>query len=205
MNNLLTEYKKMSDEYIYILTNPYMPGIIKIGKTTTSVEQRVRELSQDTGVPAPFETHYAAKVSDCSYVEKKLHGIFGDRRINPNREFFDVSPERVVEAIDLAGGEDITQAEQHEEEAVEVRKTRKSSFKFNSVDIPPNTEICWARDNNKKAKVINDTDIEYDGKITSLSAAAKEILGSKWGVCGTLYWMYEGETLDERRIRLENE
>jgi hypothetical protein len=42
-----------------------------------------------------------------------------------------------------------------------------------------------------------------DGKVTSLSASAQKILGYDYGVAGTDYWMYEGETLDERRTRLE--
>ena len=44
-----------------------------------------------------------------------------------------------------------------------------------------------------------------DEKLTSLSSAATELLGYKHGVQGPAYWMYEGETLDERRKRLELE
>lgn len=35
-------------EIIYILTNEAMPGYVKIGKTSTSLEQRIRELSSST-------------------------------------------------------------------------------------------------------------------------------------------------------------
>ena len=37
----------------------------------------------------------------------------------------------------------------------------------------------------------------------SSSEAAAQVLGSKWWPQGPGYWTYDGETLDERRIRLE--
>ena len=40
--------------YVYILSNSGMPGLLKIGRTTRSVGDRVAELNSATGVPAPF-------------------------------------------------------------------------------------------------------------------------------------------------------
>ena len=92
---------------IYILINEAMPGYTKIGKTTTSVEQRMRELDT-TGLPLTFECFYAAKVANVDLVERKLHDAFRDRRVRPRREFFRVDPERVRSALEIAGGEDAT-------------------------------------------------------------------------------------------------
>jgi len=39
----------------------------------------------------------------------------------------------------------------------------------------------------------------------SPSQAAAIVLGYTYWPAGTYYWMYENETLDERRYRLENE
>lgn len=40
---------------VYVLSNPAMPGLVKIGKTTRgSVDARLSEL-YSTGVPVPFE------------------------------------------------------------------------------------------------------------------------------------------------------
>jgi hypothetical protein len=47
--------------------------------------------------------------------------------------------------------------------------------------------------------------IEFNGEVTSLSASAQKLLGYPYQVQGTIYWIYEGETLDERRRRLESE
>ena len=38
----------------YVLVNESMPGLVKIGKTTQSVEKRMKELSSPTGIASPF-------------------------------------------------------------------------------------------------------------------------------------------------------
>ena len=54
----------------------------------------MREL-YSTGVPVPFECYYACQVENASAVEKDLHLAFGDLRVNPNREFFKLTPDKV--------------------------------------------------------------------------------------------------------------
>ena len=53
---------------VYVLTNPAMPGLVKIGKTTQNdVTTRISQL-YTTGVPLPFDCEYAVKVADMSSV-----------------------------------------------------------------------------------------------------------------------------------------
>jgi T5orf172 domain len=48
---------------VYVLINPAMPNIVKIGLTTREgIEQRMKELFT-TGVPVPFECSYPVPVS----------------------------------------------------------------------------------------------------------------------------------------------
>lgn len=199
------------NEIIYILINEAMPGYVKIGKTTTSLEQRIRELSGSTSVPLPFTCFYACTVKDSSFVEHQLHDAFDNNRVNPRREFFQISPERVVAALKLAQIEDITPKKdfvdtQEDQKALnEARAEIRSKFNFKMAEIPVGSEIVFSRDENIKAKVIDNKSIEINGEITSLSTSAQKLLGYDYGVQGTAYWMYEGETLDERRKRLESE
>ena len=65
---------------IYILTNPFMPDIFKIGRTERNVEDRIKPLDT-TSMPAPFRCVYAAEVNDVVIVEKRIHKIFSDKRI----------------------------------------------------------------------------------------------------------------------------
>lgn len=199
------------NEIIYILINDAMPGYVKIGKTSTSLEQRIKELSSSTSVPLPFTCFYACTVKDASFVEHQLHDAFDNNRINPKREFFKISPERVVSALKLAEIENITPKidiveNQEDQNALnQARAEMRSRFNFNMVDIPIGAEIYFSRDENIKAKVVDNRHILLNGETTSLSTSAQKILGYDYGVQGTAYWMYDNETLDERRKRLENE
>jgi PAS domain-containing protein len=197
-------------EIIYILTNEAMPGYVKIGKTSTNMEQRIRELSSSTSVPLPFTCFYACTVKDANFAEHQLHDAFDNNRINPKREFFQIAPERVVSALKLAEIENITPQKEffdnkEDQQALHKARAMRSIFRFSMVNIPNGAELVFSRDENKKAKVVDDRAIEFNGKITSLSASAREILGYKYGVAGTDYWMYEGETLDERRRKSEEQ
>lgn len=197
------------NEIIYILINEAMPGYVKIGKTN-DLERRIRELDT-TSVPLPFECFYACIVKDSSFVERQLLDAFMDHRVRSNREFFEVAPARVVAALKLAEIENVTPQKdfvetQEDQKALDEARTRRDRFNFKMVNIPLNSEIYFYNDDAKRAKVIDlyaKQSIEFEGEKTSLSASAQKILGVNYGVAGTDYWAYEGETLDERRRRIE--
>lgn len=200
------------NEIIYILTNEAMSGYVKIGRTSTSLEQRVRGLNSSTSIPLPFTVFYACIVKDAQFVERQLHDAFDDNRVNPRREFFRVAPERVVAALKLAEIENITPKRDYvefpdDEKALNEARKIRSRFNFEMVGIPVGAELYFSRDENKKAKVIDThsmNSIEFNGETTSLSRSAQKILGYDYGVAGTDYWSYEGETLDERRRKFES-
>ena len=87
--------------YIYILINPSMEGLIKIGKTTRCVKDRASELSKSTGVPTHFIVAYETNVKNCTRAEEFVHTLLAKKgyRINPNREFFNAPVTEAVNAI----------------------------------------------------------------------------------------------------------
>lgn len=195
-------------EIIYILTNEAMPGYVKIGMTNTDLEQRIRDLSGSTSVPLPFTCFYACTVNNATFVEHQLHDAFDGSRVNPRREFFQIAPERVVAALKLAEIENITPKKdfvesKEDQQALNQARTIREKFNFKMVDIPAGAELVFSRDENLKAKVVDNKFIEFNGEVTRLSRSAQKILGVDYGVAGTDYWMYDGETLDERRRRFE--
>ena len=79
-------------EYLYVLSNPTMQGIVKIGRTN-DVHQRMANLSAATGVPVPFVLELAIEIDDAAKLERALHRLLDGSRVNPRREFFQVDPE----------------------------------------------------------------------------------------------------------------
>jgi len=74
--------------YVYILSNPiFIANIYKIGHTTQTVEERVKEIYK-TGVPVIFKIELAKYVKFPEDVEKDMHRDFYYYRINKKREFF---------------------------------------------------------------------------------------------------------------------
>ena len=87
--------------HIYILVNPSMEGLVKIGETTREPEERAKELSQATGVATPFFVAYSIVVGDCHSAEEYVHAVLecnGFKR-SPNREFFQIPLRTAIEVL----------------------------------------------------------------------------------------------------------
>lgn len=189
---------------VYILTNESMPGIIKIGWTDNSVEQRMKELDK-TGTPLPFTCYFAKRVDDPRFVESKLHEAFDEFRIRENREFFRMSPDQAKAALEIASGEDVTpQGDVVETESDRValdRERKRTRFNFAQIGIEPGEILEFKKDPSITAKVVENDQIEFRGSITSLSPAALIIvheMGYKWTkIAVPQFWMYKGKTLYE--------
>ena len=199
--------------YVYILINEAMPGLIKIGRTTTSVKQRISELNSPAGIPLPFTCYYAARVEDSVRVEKKLHDAFGDHRIRERREFFRLSPHRAQAALELAALEDVTPREEIIDEFPEdaelglMRETRRRILPtFSQYQIPIGSTLQLTKDYAITAVVDGERSVLFNGESMALSAAALTALrsiGYNWkSAHGAAYWEFEGETIWDRGERL---
>lgn len=91
--------------YVYCFTNPSMPGLVKIGFTEATVEQRLEDANApNTWIPTPFVAEFAKYVKDANHKEQVLHRIFHEARVNPRREFFRVDPDRLRLHFELMDG-----------------------------------------------------------------------------------------------------
>ena len=185
-----------------------MPDYIKIGRTN-DIERRVKDLDW-TNTPLPFECYYAARVKNVNFVEQQLFQVFADQRVRSNREFFRVNPERVIAAIKMVQVEEVTPKKTLPDlpgvkEEFEKIKEHRKRFNFIAAKVPIGAELSFIRDQSIKAKVVDNGTIELGGEIMSLSAAAKKLLNKPWPAQGPIYWIYEDETLDERRRRIEED
>lgn len=84
--------------YVYVLTHSRHPGLVKIGQTTRTPQQRAREMS--TGSPDPFHVAYAVRVNAPKVLERALHADFarfkvGEAGSRGGQEWFRVTPAEV--------------------------------------------------------------------------------------------------------------
>ena len=76
---------------VYLLTNPAMPTLFKVGFTTMRAEYRAREISRGTGVPAPFQVSYeSVPVANAYQIEQKILSDFSGARPDSRREFLEI-------------------------------------------------------------------------------------------------------------------
>lgn len=83
--------------FIYFLTNPAMPNLVKIGHTTATIDERIRQLNS-TGVPSSFELAACFHVTEPARIERELHEQLSVHRFSENREFFVGSFPELLEA-----------------------------------------------------------------------------------------------------------
>ena len=89
--------------FVYIITNDiFRDNCVKIGKTSKTPEERCLELyTGKSGVPIPFNVYAAIESEYYNEIERALHEYFADKRINQNREWFNLSPEDVLRTFNL--------------------------------------------------------------------------------------------------------
>lgn len=90
--------------WVYVITNPAMPGLVKIGHSTKDPLIRARDLG-GSGVPHPFQLQFDAVVLDPEIIERSAHRALGDRR--DGKEWFKCTIDEAVAAILDAAGESL--------------------------------------------------------------------------------------------------
>ena len=91
------------DGCVYILSNPSMPGLLKIGMTEHDAFERAKELSSATAVPEPYLVEAYITCSNPATNEAAVHRSLSNIR-KPNREFFAVSLEDAVGVLEAVVG-----------------------------------------------------------------------------------------------------
>jgi len=85
--------------FVYIMTNPAMPGLIKVGMSSRVPEFRAKDEDLNaTGVPGKYKVRYYAFFGDMYLAEKKAH-----QKLQPyhySKEFFKVDVSTAINAIE---------------------------------------------------------------------------------------------------------
>jgi len=86
--------------WLYVLSTKHQPTILKIGMTTRSVFERVKEINAATGVLHPYSARAVFRVPNAAIAERDIFRILSDFRIRPDREFFQLEFRAAVASIE---------------------------------------------------------------------------------------------------------
>ena len=119
--------------YVYCMSNPLYDGILKVGITERTPEERAKEL-YSTGVPLPFKVEFAKKVANPREKEILLHKLLEQytERISSRREFFRVGVEEVRTFFGLMDGEWWSNMVEESEDEEDENKDEESNTKKRS-------------------------------------------------------------------------
>jgi T5orf172 domain-containing protein len=85
--------------YIYILSNPRMKGLLKIGFSARPVQERIAELNSATGVPEPFELEAYFLSMDPEAQEQQIHSALAEHRVK-GKEFFELQISKALQVAE---------------------------------------------------------------------------------------------------------
>lgn len=192
---------------VYALSNPAMPGLLKIGRTDKDAGVRMSQLYSNPGVPLPFECVVAVETESPNVmVEKALHRAFHPQRVNPRREFFEIDPDQVVELIKLLGADvtdqvnaDNAQLDESEKKAAEQaeKRSRRPNFNLRAMGIEEGSTLRYVDDDETTVEVVSDRQVQWDGRQVYLSEATQLARDVKYPLQPTRYWTFEGRLLSD--------
>ncbi len=192
----------MAKGYIYIMTNPCLQNMVKIGYAT-DVEERRKQLST-TALPYDYEV-YATYETSGKLEDKKLHKLIDnlnpDLRVSKSREFFIMSPAEAYELLEaiamISGSQDkLKKATGATTQVTTATKTRRPALNFEKCGIPVGAELVYIDDPTIKVIVESDRKVIYNDEITSLTAIVCKLKNVKT-IAGPAYFTYNGKSITE--------
>lgn len=99
MDNLKYRREHSNAGWLYVISSPSLPNMVKIGCTRRLVPTiRVKELSSSS-LPYAFRTHGFVFSDNCFELETQMHHYFDGKRVTPDREFFYITPQEAISAL----------------------------------------------------------------------------------------------------------
>jgi hypothetical protein len=191
-------------EIVYVISNPGMPGLVKIGRTANADTQVRLQQLYTSGVPFPFTLEFACRVPNSLEVERALHTAFAPHRVTPGREFFSINPGQAIAILRLMHVEDATAEIQAQPTLIDQQdvaagasfSARRPNLNFLEMGIPIGA-ILTSTSTDASVVVVGPKRVTLNGEEMSITAATRLVLGLGYTVAPGPYWKYDGRLLRE--------
>lgn len=90
--------------FVYIMSNPSIPGLLKIGVTDKDPEEFRSKDLYNTSVPDPFKVEYYAYTMDHNIIERETHEKLINYRHSKSREYFSCDVITAINTIQSIAG-----------------------------------------------------------------------------------------------------
>ena len=106
--------------WVYVIESPSLQGMVKIGtsRRLNGPFERVRELS-GSSLPEAFRINGFCFSDDAFELENNMHKYFAKQRVNPNKEFFYITPQEAIKVLKEEFGCDVHFVNEEESEGEE--------------------------------------------------------------------------------------
>jgi hypothetical protein len=215
--------------FVYIFTNEWIPELVKIGFTETSIQQRLRE-TKGTWVPGRFVCPYALEVDSPRDVEGYVHTVIKQflRQVPyGGTEFFKMDLTEAIIVVDglkklLDGARRVPDEELDRgfqallqddggsgdssgDSKPDYQRADKTTFAMLGIPVGSELKLVYKGETYVCVTVDDGNHVRYEGNTYALSTLAVSIKG--YSVSGYQCFKYvdavEGEeTLVDRRLRL---
>ncbi len=187
----------MANGYIYIMTNPALQNMVKIGYAK-DVEQRRQQLST-TALPYEYEV-YATYETPGNLEDKKLHKLIDnlnpDLRVSKNREFFVMTPEDAYELLESIAVISGTQDKLRKVKYIQPKQAiKRPPIDFYACGLKKGDELVCTEDSSVRVTIESEHKVLFNDELTSLSAIMKDIKG--YNANGPLFFTFNGELLTD--------
>ncbi len=204
----------MSKGVVYVMTTS-VAGLIKIGKSEPKqFKERMRHLERNGYYNvAGLKKYFAMELSDYSEKERLIQEIFNKHRVEDS-ELFALDKELVKQLLLAFDGRVIFPENLNKEEAfdetVKVREAEgKNKILRSELGIKNGDTLVFKDDSQITCKNINDSEVEYEGEIHSLSGLTHKIMKSR-GLLnpsgkyqGNRYWEFGGRSITQIRDEMK--
>lgn len=153
----------MAKGFIYIMTNPALKDMVKIGYAT-DVESRRKQLNT-TALPYEYEIYATYEIFG-NLEDKKLHKMIDnlnpDLRISKNREFFVLSPEDAYELLESIATISGTKEKLKKVKVAPTKKqkTKRPPVNFAKCNILIGAELVYVEDSRVVAIVVDERRVQ---------------------------------------------
>lgn len=206
----------MAKGILYVMTT-VVPGLIKIGKTGSANFDKRMQILEHNGYSnvTGLKRRFAIEVEDYDEKEIMLDSILSRCNID-GTELFAMDVSLAVQLLSSFDGDvvypktetkdkifdDATEDIDRQTDDIPAASKAKR-FKFSMIDIQPGEEIAFLNDPTKKAVILDDSYVSYEGKKWSTSKLAMKLGNFHSPVQGPAYFTYKGEKLTDIRSRKE--